>query len=164
MNTDEFKYIKPKPINKILLKLRDEIIEQLTYKNDRGFWKDVNKEWDSSKTKYTNRSTDEYDMKKNTTDDISKVAKELIQISLFGRILRTNSEDEINNLPKLHLPYFYKQTLGAKEHDLYDINSQNAFMKIDEKNSMLKKSVKKIKNRNLNMVRKVVSNTRNKRK
>lgn len=163
-NEEKFKYIKPKSINKILMRLRDEIGELLTYKNDRAFWKDVNKEWLETKTDYTNRSTEKEDMDTNTTNDIHKVAKELIQISLFGRILQTDEEDEIINLPKLHLPYFYKQSLGATFTDLYDINSQKAFMKMDEKNSILKKSIRKKKNRNLNMIRKVVSNTHNKRK
>jgi hypothetical protein len=163
-NEEGFKYIKPKSINKILMRLRGEILELLTHKNDRGFWKDINKEWLNTKSNYTNRSTDKEDIDTNTTNDIHKVAKELIQISLFGRILQTNEEDEIINLPKLHLPYFYKQSLGASFTDLYNISSQKAFMKMDEKNSMMKKSIGKKKNKNLNMIRKVVSHTRNKQK
>ena len=44
------KYVKPKSINKILMLLRDDILDLLQVKNDRGFWKDVNKEWLESKT------------------------------------------------------------------------------------------------------------------
>ena len=149
---DEYKYIKPKSINKILERLRGENLELLVHKIDRGFWYDEQKNWANKKTKYTNRSTEPLDMEQNTKDDITKVATELLQISLFGRILTTNDEDEINNLPKLHLPYFYKQTIGSKEKDLYDINSQKALMRIDEKN------------KNLNMVRKSISHYRQKNK
>ena len=37
-------------------------------------------------------------------------------------------------MPKLHLPFFMKQSLGATFTDLYDINTQKAYLKIDEKN------------------------------
>ena len=150
MKTDEFKYIKPKSINDILERLRGEILELLIHKIDRAFWYDEQKSWNAKKTKYTNRSTEPLDIEQNTKDDITKVATELLQISLFGRILTTNDENEINNLPKLHLPYFYKQTIGTKEKDLYDLNSQKAIMMIDEKN------------KNLNQVRKIISHHRRK--
>lgn len=144
------KYVKPKSINKILMRLRDDILDLLQIKNDRGFWKDVNKEWLDTKTDYTNRSTDKEDMNTNTKNDINKVAKELIQISLFGRILQTDDDGDITNYPEMHIPYFMKQSLGASFTDLYNINSQKAIMKIEEKN------------KNLNQVRKIVSHHRRK--
>ena len=88
--------------------------------------------------------------------DLEKVAIELIQIALFGRILQTDDEDNIINMPKNSLPYFMKQTIGKYEKDLYDINSQAVFMNIYEKNTAKKK------NKNLNMIRKVVSHNRRK--
>jgi len=148
-----FKYIKPKPINKILLMLREEILELLTYKNERGFWYDIQKDWEDTKADLINRSTQKDDKDNIMKDDLYKVATELIQISLFGRILQTDDEDKIKNLPKLHLPYFMKQSLGASFTDLYDINSQQAYQKIDEKK----------KNKNLNMVRKVQAHHRKKK-
>ena len=144
-NKEGFKYVIPKSINKILLLLREEILELLRYKNDRGFWIDVNKNWQDTKTDLVSRSTDKDDMKGIQQDDIYKVATELIQIATFGRILQTDDENKIKNMPKLHLPYFMKQSLGATFTDLYDINTQKAYQKIDEKN------------KNLNMVRKVQS-------
>ena len=144
-NKEGFKYVIPKSINKILLLLREEILELLRYKNDRGFWIDVNKNWQDTKTNLVSRSTDKDDMKRIQQDDIYKVATELIQIATFGRILQTDDEDKIKNMPKLHLPFFMKQSLGATFTDLYDINTQKAYQKIDEKN------------KNLNMVRKVQS-------
>lgn len=144
------KYVKPKSINKILMLLRDDILDLLQIKNDRGFWKDVNKEWLESKTDYTNRSTEKEDINTNTKNDINKVAQELIQISLFGRILQTDEDGDITNYPQMHIPYFMKQSLGATFTDLYNINSQKALMKIEEKN------------KNLNQVRKIVSHHRQK--
>jgi hypothetical protein len=144
------KYVKPKSINKILMLLRDDILDLLQVKNDRGFWKDVNKEWLESKTDYTNRSTEKEDINTNTKNDINKVAQELIQISLFGRILQTDEDGDITNYPQMHIPYFMKQSLGASFTDLYNINSQKAIMKIEEKN------------KNLNQVRKIVSHHRQK--
>ena len=144
------KYVKPKSINKILMLLRDDILDLLQIKNDRGFWKDVNKEWLESKTDYTNRSTEKEDINTNTKNDINKVAQELIQISLFGRILQTDEDGDITNYPQMHIPYFMKQSLGASFTDLYNINSQKAIMKIEEKN------------KNLNQVRKIVSHHRQK--
>ena len=144
------KYVKPKSINKILMLLRDDILDLLQVKNDRGFWKDVNKEWLESKTDYTNRSTEKDDINTNTKNDINKVAQELIQISLFGRILQTDEDGDITNYPQMHIPYFMKQSLGASFTDLYNINSQKALMKIEEKN------------KNLNQVRKIVSHHRQK--
>lgn len=132
------------------MRLRDDILDLLQIKNDRGFWKDVNKEWLDTKTDYTNRSTDKEDMNTNTKNDINKVAKELIQISLFGRILQTDDDGDITNYPEMHIPYFMKQSLGASFTDLYNINSQKAIMKIEEKN------------KNLNQVRKIVSHHRRK--
>jgi hypothetical protein len=129
-----FKYIKPKPINKILLLLRDEILELLTYKNDRGHWYDIQKDWERTKTDLVSRSTDKLDKDNILKDDLYKVATELLQIATFGRILQTDDEDKIKNLPRLHLPYFMKQSLGASFKDLYDINTQKAYLKIDEKN------------------------------
>ena len=133
-NKEGFKYIKPKPINKILLLLREEILELLMYKNDRGFWYDMQKDWEDTKTDLVSRSTDKDDMKHIQQDDIQKVATELIQIANFGRILQTDDENKIKNMPKLHLPYFMKQSLGASFTDLYDINTQKAHLKIDQKN------------------------------
>ena len=130
--------------------LRDDILDLLQIKNDRGFWKDVNKEWLESKTDYTNRSTEKDDINTNTKNDINKVAQELIQISLFGRILQTDEDGDITNYPQMHIPYFMKQSLGATFTDLYNINSQKAIMKIEEKN------------KNLNQVRKIVSHHRQK--
>jgi len=144
-NKEGFKYVIPKSINKILLLLREEILELLRYKNDRGFWIDVNKNWQDTKTNLVSRSTDKDDIKRIQQDDIYKVATELIQIATFGRILQTDDENKIKNMPKLHLPFFMKQSLGATFTDLYDINTQKAYQKIDEKN------------KNLNMVRKVQS-------
>lgn len=129
-----FKYIKPKPINKILLLLREEILELLTYKNDRGHWYDIQKDWERTKTDLVSRSTDKLDKDNILKDDLYKVATELLQIATFGRILQTDDEDKIKNLPRLHLPYFMKQSLGASFKDLYDINTQKAYLKIDEKN------------------------------
>ena len=129
-----FKYIKPKPINKILLMLREEILELLTYKNDRGHWYDIQKDWERTKTDLVSRSTDKLDKDNILKDDLYKVATELLQIATFGRILQTDDEDKIKNLPRLHLPYFMKQSLGASFKDLYDINTQKAYLKIDEKN------------------------------
>ncbi len=129
-----FKYIKPKPINKILLLLRDEILELLTYKNDRGHWYDIQKDWERTKTDLVSRSTDKLDKDNILKDDLYKVDTELLQIATFGRILQTDDEDKIKNLPRLHLPYFMKQSLGASFKDLYDINTQKAYLKIDEKN------------------------------
>jgi hypothetical protein len=151
MNKDiKVKYVRPKSINKILMRLREDILELLQIKNDRGFWKDVNKEWLDTKTDYTNRSTDKEDIETNTKNDIKKVANELIQISLFGRILQTDEEGDISNYPQMYIPYFMKQSLGASYTDLYNINSQKALMKIEEKN------------KNLNQVRKIVSHHRHK--
>ena len=133
-NKEGFKYIKPKPINKILLLLREEILELLMYKNDRGFWYDMHKDWEDTKTDLVSRSTDNTDRKNIMKDDLYKVATELIQIANFGRILQTDDENKIKNMPKLHLPYFMKQSLGASFTDLYDINTQKAHLKIDEKN------------------------------
>ena len=126
------------------------LLDLLQIKNDRGFWKDVNKEWLESKTDYTNRSTEKEDINTNTKNDINKVAQELIQISLFGRILQTDEDGDITNYPQMHIPYFMKQSLGATFTDLYNINSQKALMKIEEKN------------KNLNQVRKIVSHHRQK--
>ena len=80
------------------------------------------------------RSTDKFDKDNILKDDLYKVATELLQIATFGRILQTDDEDKIKNLPRLHLPYFMKQSLGASFKDLYDINTQKAYLKIDEKN------------------------------
>ena len=55
--------------------LRDDILDLLQVKNDRGFWKDVNKEWLESKTDYTNRSTEKDDINTNTKNDINKVVQ-----------------------------------------------------------------------------------------
>ena len=131
-----FKYIKPKPINKILLLLREEILLRtyLIYKNDRGHWYDIQKDWERTKTDLVSRSTDKFDKDNILKDDLYKVATELLQIATFGRILQTDDEDKIKNLPRLHLPYFMKQSLGASFKDLYDINTQKAYLKIDEKN------------------------------
>ena len=68
-----FKYIKPKPINKILLLLRDEILELLTYKNDRGHWYDIQKDWERTKTDLVSRSTDKLDKDNILKDDLYKV-------------------------------------------------------------------------------------------
>ena len=144
------RYVKPKSINKVLMMLRDEILSLLKYKNDRGFWYDVNKDWLETKADLINRSTDKDDKEKIMQDDLYKIATELIQIASFGRILQTDDEGEIKNYPNLHIPYFMKQSLGATFTDLYNINSQKALMQIDEKN------------KNLNQVRKVVSHTRRK--
>ena len=148
---EKFIYIKPRPINKILLLLRSEILELLQYKNDRGFWIDINKDWQETKTRLVNRSTDKDDIKRIQQDDIQKVANEIIQITLFGRIIQTDDEGSVNNIPKLHLPYFMKQSLGATWTDLYDISSQQAYQQIDEKN------------KNLNMIRKVKASHKKKK-
>lgn len=139
------KYIKPKNINKVLIAMRKKIIELLQTKNDRGFWYDHNKHYDMRHTPLINKSNKIEDKRHVFNEDIEKVAMELIQIALFGRILKTDDEDNIDNLPKNTLPYFMKQTIGKHEKDLYDINSQAVFMNIYEKNS------------NLNMIRKVVA-------
>ena len=77
--------------------LRDEILSLLKYKNDRGFWYDVNKDWLETKADLINRSTDKDDKEKIMQDDLYKIATELIQIASFGRILQTDDEGEIKN-------------------------------------------------------------------
>jgi len=152
----QMKYIKPKSVNKILMRFRDKIGELLSRKNDRGFWHDFNKHYAERNTPFINKSNLQQDKNYVMEQDLEKVAIELIQIALFGRILQTDDEDNIINMPENSLPYFMKQTIGKYEKDLYDINSQAVFMNIYEKNTAKKK------NKNLNMIRKVVSHNRRK--
>jgi len=162
MKDTKIEYQKPKSINEILLVIRGEILHQLQIGNDRRLWKDVNKDWANKKTNYTNKSKDNIDRKQNRIDDIIKISQEIIQVSNFDRILTTDEDGQVDNYPRNTLPYFMKQTIGAKEKDLYNINSQKVFMMIDEKKLMLDKSMKRHKNRNLNQIRKVVSHHRQK--
>ena len=134
----DIKYVKPISVNKVLMRLRDKIAELLSSKNDRGFWHDYNKYFAERNTPYINKSNDIQDKKYVMEQDIEKVSIELIQIALFGRILKTDDEDNIINMPKNSLPYFMKQTIGKYEKDLYDINSQAVFMNIYEKNEKIK--------------------------
>jgi len=138
------------------MRFRDKIGELLSRKNDRGFWHDYNKYFAERNIPFINRSNEMQDKKYVMEQDLEKVAIELIQIALFGRILQTDDEDNIINMPDNSLPYFMKQTIGKYEKDLYDINSQAVFMNIYEKNNAKKK------NRNLNQVRKIVSHHRQK--
>ena len=109
--------------------LRDEILSLLKYKNDRGFWYDVNKDWLETKADLINRSTDKDDKEKIMQDDLYKIATELIQIASLEefckQMMRRNQE-----YPNLHIPYFMKQSLGATFTDLYNINSQKALCKL----------------------------------
>jgi len=144
----KYTYRKPIRINKVLEMIRDTIIELLQTKNDRHFFTDNYKIWKEQKTDLINRSTDKQDMELMTKQDVEKLARDLIQISLYGRILNTDDEGNVINMPKDELPYYMKQSIGEKYKDLYNINSQQVFMKIDERK-------KKLKNRNLNWIRKV---------
>lgn len=130
----KMKYVKPISVNKVLMRLRDNIAELLSSKNDRGFWHDFNKHHTERNTPFINKSNDTKDKKYIMEQDIEKVSIELIQIALFGRILQTDDEDNIINMPEHSLPYFMKQTIGKYEKDLYDINSQAVLMNIYEKN------------------------------
>ena len=143
------KYQKPVSINIILKKIYSKIEELFPLKNDRGYWFDVQKEWENKNIRIFTKSTEKDDMLQVMNDDIYKVVVEINQIARFGRILRTDDEGDIINMPQDTLPYYMKQSIGKYFKDLYDINSQAVLMNIYEK-----------QNSNLNMVRKVVARGR----
>jgi hypothetical protein len=143
------KYQKPVSINSILKKIYSKIEELFPLKNDRGYWFDVQKDWENKNIRLLTKSTEKDDMLQVMNDDIYKVVVEINQITRFGRILRTDDEGDIINMPQDTLPYFMKQSIGKYFKDLYDINSQAVLMNIYEK-----------QNSNLNMVRKVVARGR----
>jgi len=143
------KYQKPVSINSILKKIYSKIEELFPLKNDRGYWFDVQKEWENKNIRIFTKSTEKDDMLQVMNDDIYKVVVEINQIARFGRILRTDDEGDIINMPQDTLPYYMKQSIGKYFKDLYDINSQAVLMNIYEK-----------QNSNLNMVRKVVARGR----
>jgi len=133
----------------ILKKIYSKIEELFPLKNDRGYWFDVQKEWENKNIRIFTKSTEKDDMLQVMNDDIYKVVVEINQIARFGRILRTDDEGDIINMPQDTLPYYMKQSIGKYFKDLYDINSQAVLMNIYEK-----------QNSNLNMVRKVVARGR----
>jgi len=143
------KYQKPVSINIILKKKYSKIEELFPLKNDRGYWFDVQKDWENKNIRLLTKSTEKDDMLQVMNDDIYKVVVEINQIARFGRILRTDDEGDIINMPQDTLPYYMKQSIGKYFKDLYDINSQAVLMNIYEK-----------QNSNLNMIRKVVARGR----
>ena len=143
------KYQKPVSINIILKKKYSKIEELFPLKNDRGYWFDVQKDWENKNIRLLTKSTEKDDMLQVMNDDIYKVVVEINQIARFGRILRTDDEGDIINMPQDTLPYYMKQSIGKYFKDLYDINSQAVLMNIYEK-----------QNSNLNMIKKVVARGR----
>jgi len=144
------KYHKPVSINTILKKVYSKIEELFPLKNDRGYWFDVQKDWENKNIRLLTKSNEKEDMLQIMNDDIYKVVIEINQIARFGRILRTDDEGDIINMPKDTLPYYMKQSIGQYFKDLYDINSQAVLMNIYEKQNKIKKIVARGRHTNEN--------------
>lgn len=127
-------YIKPKQILKTLERVGTMIQDLLLIHKDRDFfYKDNYKDWKDLKTDLTNRSTDPNDLQQIHNEDLERVCRDLIQISLFGRIVETDDEGSPNNYPQNHYPLFMKQILpNGKEFDYYDISSYKTHKLFDE--------------------------------
>ena len=119
-------------------------------KNDRGYWFDVQKDWENKNIRLLTKSNEKEDMLQIMNDDIYKVVIEINQIARFGRILRTDDEGDIINMPQNTLPYYMKQSIGKYFKDLYDINSQAVLMNIYEKQNKIKKIVARGRHTNEN--------------
>jgi len=120
-------YIQPIRIEKILTQIGETLLHLSKENNDRHFFTDNYKDWKDKKTKYTNRSVDKEDKQMNKEQDIDKICRDIIQVSLFDRILETDEEGVTNNLPKLHFPFYMRQFLRGKDMDLYNISSFKTF-------------------------------------
>ena len=131
-------------------KVYSKIEELFPLKNDRGYWFDVQKDWENKNIRLLTKSNEKEDMLQIMNDDIYKVVIEINQIARFGRILRTDDEGDIINMPKDTLPYYMKQSIGQYFKDLYDINSQAVLMNIYEKQNKIKKIVARGRHTNEN--------------
>lgn len=120
-------YIQPTRMEDVLTQIGETLLHLSKENNDRHFFTDNYKDWKDKKTKYTNRSVDKDDKQLNKEQDIDKICRDIIQVSLFDRILETDEEGVTNNLPKLHFPFYMRQTLRGKEMDLYNISSFKTF-------------------------------------
>ena len=117
-------YVKPTKMIKTLERLGQTIKDLLDIHKDRDFFTDNQKDWDDIKTQLVDRSTDPQDHKDILEQDLDKISRDIIQVSLFGRILKTNEDKIVNNLPPLHFPVYMRHFLsGGTTMDLYDISS-----------------------------------------
>ena len=148
MKTDpKIKYIKPKRIHTTLEQIGKMIQDLLLIHKDRDFfYRDNHKEWKDLKTDLNNRSTDPKDHKQIQQQDLERICRDVIQVSLFGRIIETDDEGLPINLPELHFPMFMKQILpNGKEFDYYDMSSYKTHKLFDEIKKRTKNETKKSK-------------------
>tara|TARA_A100001015_G_scaffold289421_1_gene361280 strand:- start:3110 stop:3556 length:447 start_codon:yes stop_codon:yes gene_type:complete len=140
-------YIKPKRIQTTLTQIGEMIQELLLIYKDRDFfYQDNHKDWKDLKVDLINRSTDPTDLKRIQQDDVERICRDVIQVSLFGRIIETDEEGIPINLPKLHFPMFMKQFLSSgREMDFYDMSSYKTHRLLDEMKKRTKDETKKSK-------------------
>ena len=96
-----------------VVKDMNSLMDKMVNLEDRHFWKDKLKEYEEegvSKEKIFSRSTDIRDKKQIYNEDVKLITNLMAQLTLFGRILRTNKEGVVDNYPKLHFPMWMRMT------------------------------------------------------
>lgn len=123
-NKPKVVYVQTKNYLRVV-KDMNSLMEKMVNLEDRHFWTDKLKAYEKegvSKERYFQRSTDTKDIKKIYNQDIELITNLMAQLTLFGRILRTNEEGVVENYPKLHFPMWMRQTSPkGREMDYYNL-------------------------------------------
>lgn len=124
MKEDKVVYVQTKNYLRVV-KDMNSLMDKMVNLEDRHFWKDKIKEYEEegvSKEKIFSRSTDIRDKKQIYNEDVKLITNLMAQLTLFGRILRTNKEGVVDNYPKLHFPMWMRMTSPkGREMDYYNL-------------------------------------------
>lgn len=124
MKEDKVVYVQTKNYLRVV-KDMNSLMDKMVNLEDRHFWKDKLKEYEEegvSKEKIFSRSTDIRDKKQIYNEDVKLITNLMAQLTLFGRILRTNKEGVVDNYPKLHFPMWMRMTSPkGREMDYYNL-------------------------------------------